>query len=322
MTRTVLVTGMGGNVGQGIVRSIRAMGEAIRVVGTNTECVSGGNHLCDAFHVVPYAVAPDFLPVMRTICAQEAVELVIPSTDYETYHLGVGQAHLPPVAVSPPSTSKIFLDKLETARFFAEQGIPFAETAEPRTYHGQFDKLIVKPREGRGSRNIHVDPPNPKDFSEEYLVQRRYEGAEITTAFYVRRDRAIHGHVTMRRELMHGMSFACEITFVHDQAVDAVIRAMNAALDIRGSCNVQSIITADGAVVPFEVNGRLSGTTSIRGQLGFNDVRWTIDEYLFGRAPASPRIIAGAAVRIMLDVIYPGASLNDIADPAAEHFLY
>lgn len=322
MARTLLVTGMGGNVGQGIVRSIRAMGESIRIVGTNTERVCAGTHLCDTFYVVPYAVAPDYLPRLREICAREAVELIIPSTDYEAYYLGVGQPQLPPVAVSPPRTSKIFLDKLETARFCLEHGIAFAESVAPADYLDQYDTVVVKPREGRGSRGVVFDPPMPGSFSADYVVQRRYVGTEITSAFYVRRDGKLHGQVTMTRALTHGMTSACETTFAYDREVEEIIRALLGALEIRGSCNVQSIVAADGSVTPFEINGRLSGTTSIRGQLGFPDAVWTVDEYLFGRELAPPHVLRGAAVRIMMDVVYPTSTLEETEHPSSPHFIF
>ncbi len=322
MRRTVLVTGMGGNVGQGIVRSIRDLAGGLRIVGTSTDAISAGTHLCDRFHPVPPAVDPAYCPTMKALCASEGVELIIPSTDHETYHLSRAQAELPTVAVSPPDTCAIFLDKLRTAEVFAIGGVPFARSTLPRDYDGSFAKVIVKPRQGRGSRGIYLDPVHPEAFSDEYMVQERHAGVEITTAFYVRKDGSLHGHVTMERSLTAGMTSSCEVTFVHDRAVVPVIRSIVAALPVRGSCNVQSIVTARGEVIPFEVNGRLSGTTSIRGQLGFPDARWTVQEYLLGGTLAPPAVIRGAAVRMAVDIVYPGATLNDVADPHSQHFLF
>lgn len=320
MSDVVLVTGMGGNVGQGIVRSIRALSPALRIVGTNTAAMSAGNHLCDAFYLVPGAVEADYLDRMQAICADEQVALIIPSTDYETYHLSRSSISLPSfpkVATSPAETCRVFLDKLETARFFSAHAIPFAASFLPSEYDGRFARTIVKPREGRGSRGICVDPPDLRAFGDDYVVQERHEGVEITSAFYVRGDGEIHGHVTMARSLSLGMTSACEITFAYDEAIERIAQAIVGALPVRGSCNLQSIVTASGQVVPFEVNGRLSGTASIRGQLGFPDACWTVEEHLWGRPLAPPRVEPGAAVRISLDVIYRGRSLVAAADPHA-----
>ena len=48
--KTVLVTGIGGNVGQGIIRNIHSYDPSIRVVGTNVTSFSAGNHLCDTVY--------------------------------------------------------------------------------------------------------------------------------------------------------------------------------------------------------------------------------------------------------------------------------
>lgn len=322
MADVVLVTGMGGNVGQGIVRCLRSLPMPLRIIGTNTTPMSAGNHLCDAHYVVPPAIDAGYVGAMRGICAREGVALIVPSTDYETYHLGLAREGLPKVAASPAETCRVFLDKMETARFFAEHRIPFATSYLPSEYGGQLTSTIVKPREGRGSRGICLDPPDPRAFGDDYMVQERHLGIEITSAFYVRQDGVLHGHVTMERTLSAGMTSACEITFAHDAKVERIVQAIIAALPVRGSCNLQSIVTGSGEIVPFEVNGRLSGTTSIRGQLGFPDACWTVEEHLFGLPLAPPRVVLGSAVRIAMDVIYRGSSLAAAADPTVPHELF
>ena len=53
--KTVLVTGIGGNVGQGILRNTIVYQKKIRIVGVNTELVTAGTHLCDIVYQVPFA---------------------------------------------------------------------------------------------------------------------------------------------------------------------------------------------------------------------------------------------------------------------------
>jgi carbamoyl-phosphate synthase large subunit len=327
-TSTVLITGMGGNVGQGIARSLRAMGLGgrLRIVGTNTAAVSPGNHLCDAFFVVPFATDETYPELIRELCRREAIGVIIPSTDYETFHLAraveARPDAFPPLAASPAETCRVFLDKWSTAQVFAKHGVAFAESCLPSQYRGQFDRVIVKPREGRGSRGVVADPPRVADFSDEHVVQRRYEGKELTIGFYVRLDGTFHGHVTFARTLVGGMTTFCEIDKSHDHIVEPLLRNLLAALPIRGACNVQAIVDGAGEIWPFEVNGRLSGTTSIRGQLGFPDACWTVQERLFGQPIAAPQVRGGAAVRIAMDVIYPDKTLAEIRDAATPHFLF
>ncbi len=101
------------------------------------------------------------------------------------------------------------------------------------------------------------------------------------------------------------------------------MQSMMNALDIKGSCNIQSIVTKDGRIVPFEINGRISGTNSVRSNFGFEDVKYTVEEYLLNKEPQQPVIKQGAAVRILMDVIYPDVtSLGQIENKNTTHHLF
>src|SRR5688572_22127650 len=104
----VLVTGIGGNVGYGILRNvIQSYGAEIELIGTNTAGVSAGNHLCSEVYEVPFALDPCYIPKIKEICERHAVALIIPSTDYESYILAAHRHELPVVAGSPAETAKI-----------------------------------------------------------------------------------------------------------------------------------------------------------------------------------------------------------------------
>jgi carbamoyl-phosphate synthase large subunit len=320
--KTVLVTGVGGNVGQGVLRILRQRFPALRLVATDVGDCTAGHHFCDAFERVPYSYEPGYAAVVADLCRREGVELVIPTTDYETFYLGEAAAALPTLIASPPETCWGFIDKYETFRRFRAAGLPFAESALPSAWRAGGGETIVKPREGRGSRGLHLNPPDPGSFDDGHLVQELLRGREITTAFYVTRERRVHGLITFERALASGMTERCQATFAHDPLVVPLVGAMAAAFDIRGPCNVQSIVTGDGRLVPFEVNCRYSGTSSIRSQLGFPDVVFGIQEYLLGTPPEPPRVREGCAVRIFMDIIYPGRRLDQIVPGSGDSFVF
>lgn len=312
--KSILVTGIGGVVGQGILRNLRAMALDTRLVGTNTVRVSAGNHLCDAVHEVPFATAPDYIDAMAALLVRHDVGLVIPSTDYEAHVLARERARLPAtVAAAPAEVSAFCLDKFLNFERFSALGIPFARSALPSRYAGEFERTVVKPREGRGSRGIHVDPPDPRSFDDAYVVQDYLDGPELTTTFYVLQDGSLHGAITLRRDLEHGNTTSCEVERSYDAELDVLLRRMIAGFPFRGSCNLQSRVTQAG-VVPFEINCRISGTNSIRAQFGFPDVAYTVQELLLHRRPDAPAVTDGCALRIMHDVVYPGLSLADVDD--------
>jgi carbamoyl-phosphate synthase large subunit len=319
---SVLVTGIGGNVGQGVLRVLRSLPQPLRLVGTNVVRLSGGNHLCDAVHEVPWAWNDGYVDALVAVCREEEVQLVIPTTDHETVALARERLRLPTVAASPLESCEVFIDKLQTARRFEAAGIPFAASVLPSAYEGQFGACVVKPRCGRGSRGVVIDHPDPASLGDEFLVQERLVGLELTTALYVTRTGELHGHVSMVRELRDGATMACTVTADHDAAVHRIVELMCRTFEIRGSCNVQSVVDDDGRVVPFEVNCRISGTSSIRHHFGFRDVEYTVAEYLDGHEPAPVTRGRGSAVRLLMDVIYPDLEWTDGADIGTPHLLF
>ena len=93
--------------------------------------------------------------------------------------------------------------------------------------------------------------------------------------------------------------------------------------DLRGAANLQSIVTKEGEIYPFEVNCRISGTNSIRANFGFKDVQYTLEEYLYKQEPSPIQLSKGVAVRILMDVIYPDQTdFEQLSDNSASHYLY
>jgi carbamoyl-phosphate synthase large subunit len=75
--------------------------------------------------------------------------------------------------------------------------------------------------------------------------------------------------------------------------------------------------------VPFEVNCRISGTNSVRSNFGFEDVKYTLEESLYGRRPSAVNITEGVAARILMDVIYPGQDgTKPLNDNKVPFFIY
>jgi carbamoyl-phosphate synthase large subunit len=322
--RTVLVTGIGGNVGQGILRNIRSMNLPIRLIGTDIESFTAGNHLCDFTYVVPYSYDENYIPTLQQIIDKEQVDLVIPSTDYEIYYLSENKNQLNAIIVASDSkTAKIYLDKYETYKYLSNNKIPFATSWLPQDYDFSQKEIIAKPREGRGSRGILLNPENPTELPEGYMIQPLYRGLEITTAVYVNKQGELHGIFTMERSLTNGTTTESKVVFDYDVEMTTIAQKMINLGGLVGSFNIQSIVTKEREIVPFEINCRISGTNSIRHNLGFQDVKYAIQEYLLDEIPDEPKPIEGIATRILMDVIYPKTnSLDALNNNSVEHSIY
>lgn len=321
MSKKILVTGIGGNVAHGVLRNIINLKINAFLVGTDVKKVSAGNHLCDKVYQVPFSNSADYIPAIIKICKKDSIDLIIPTTDAEVYYLALAREKLPLIAASDAKVTHTFLNKYKTWLAFKKFNIPFADSRLPSEYKNDFKEIIVKPIEGTGSKGIQINPKNPKSFPDDYVIQKLYKGIEITTGFYVTKDKKLLGFITFKRSLYHGTTTMCEVISSYDLALKKLINRIVENFDIRGSCDIQSIVTEDGKVMPFELNCRLSGTNSIRGEFGFEDVRYTIDEYLFNKKPKKPYIKKGSSIKIWVDIVYPNINFKDIKDKSTKHYI-
>ena len=109
-TKTVLVTGIGGNVGQGVLRNIRDLNYTIYLIGTDIASFTAGNHLCDITYQVPYSYDASYITTIAEIVDKHNVDLILPTTDYEVYYLSLHKDKInAEIAVSEPATAKIYL---------------------------------------------------------------------------------------------------------------------------------------------------------------------------------------------------------------------
>lgn len=323
--KTVLVTGIGGNVGQGILRNIRSLNMPVRLLGCDISSFTAGNHLCEKVFKVPFSYEKEFIPSIQEIIQDEEVDMIIPSTDYEIYYLGAHKSSLNTIILaSDAEITEKFLDKYLTFLMCKKHNIPFAESWLPENYDFSEDNIIAKPRKGRGSRGILINPSNISRLGDDYMIQKLYKGIEVTTTIYYTKTGKIHGIFSLERELTNGTSSKTIVNNKFNDQLEEMGRKFQKLGEIRGSINIQSIIGEDEEIKPFEVNCRISGTNSIRHQMGFQDVKYALQEFLLNIPPDPVDLDKGkgVATRILMDVIYPEASNFSELDNSSKHFIY
>jgi carbamoyl-phosphate synthase large subunit len=77
MPLTIIVTGTGGLLGQGILKALRISkyGQH-RIIGCDTSLESVGLYLCDKGYIVPRAHAETYIEVITQICAEERADVL------------------------------------------------------------------------------------------------------------------------------------------------------------------------------------------------------------------------------------------------------
>jgi hypothetical protein len=311
--KNLLISNAPGTIAQSISRVARAFPfpDSLRLVGLSPPGESIPSGAFDEVVTLPdaYSEAGGIDAAWLTgLVVRRPFDLLIPTTDYET--VGWSSATFPPstrVVVSPKATVAAFYDKWETAELCWRIGVPFARSALASRYDGSFARAVAKPRFGGLSRGVIPDYDGSSSLPDSYVIQEWLAPPEFTFAFYVTAAGAVVGPLVMERTLRYGMTAACLVRDDQYAAARVVAERLAGGAGVLGPCNVQCRLAADGSLTPFEVNCRFSGTCGIRADIGFPDVRFALEEHLFGREPAWSRLVAGGGVKRVFEAGSPNA---------------
>ena len=264
--RRVLVTGAGGAAGVAVLRALAEAG--VTTVAADPDALAAGRYLADADTTVPDASDPRFAATVVHAAVAHEVDAMISTVAEEMPTLSTVTDELAAAGVSiwlsPADTVETCVDKQRFAKAAQSAGLPIPPTAVG-TADGVPGPWIVKPRFGRGSRDVHrVDTADVLDAAlgdtPDTIVQTRVGGREFTVDVLVDRDGRVAGAVPRWRiETKAGISTKGE-TF-SDERVTELVQSTVAALALEGVLNLQGFVTDDPEVpvVLIEVNPRFSG---------------------------------------------------------------
>jgi carbamoyl-phosphate synthase large subunit len=273
---TALVTGVGGAAGLCVLKAVRAAG--LRVVAVDCDARSAALELGDASGVLPRAEDPAFAESLIKLALEHAVDVVVCTIAEEMPALHAASEELANVGVSvwlpSPAAVADCTDKARFAERLTAAGVPtpatvhvadladaaMAASAVPGPW-------IVKPRFGRGSRDVYAcDDPEELGWAlrrvPDPLVQTRLTGREFTVDALVDREGGFAGGVPRWRvEVKAGISTKGE-TFADARVLEGAA-AVLAAVGLRGVACVQGFVTDSDQVVFVEANPRFSGGLSL-----------------------------------------------------------
>lgn len=319
MTVRVLVTGVGGVIGQGLVRSLRLSGHDCIIMAADADPMSAGIDMADETVMLPYASDAGYIDEVAAVCEARGVGLLLPGIYQDACALSPAAAYLEErcgtkVVVSGGDVLARTEDKWETHLFLCESGLNCCRTVKGDDAGGVGKlvgelgfPLVLKKRNGHGSKGFYV----VRDEREmEYLLSRedgvivqeylRPDEHEYTCGVFTGADGSIWGTIALRRRLACGLTYKAEVSFDKDVIGEAE-KAVK-ALRPSGPCNVQLRLTEDGPFI-FEINARFSSSTSIRARFGFNEAGMSVDSFLLGRPAAQPEVRGGVALRYWDEVV-------------------
>jgi len=288
----VAVTGVGGGVGQSIIKALQ--NEDHQLVGIDGNLLGTGLYGVPHAYLGYYAKNPQFIPRLEEICMEEECEVIFPGMDAELPYLARNkkkmERKLPlTVVVSDPSVVEIADDKLETYYFLEKHGFPSLETYNLLNYDGELKfPVVVKLRKG-GARSQDktvvrddrtLENLQRSSEADKFVIQEYAPGTEYTCGTLTFEGDCL-GSITMKRQLRCGDTYKAFV--VQDDRLQNYLKEVVEVLNPYGPCNVQ-LRMDNGVPYIFEFNARCSGTTASRALAGFNEPAMVCD-YLQGKTP-------------------------------------
>ena len=317
----ILVTGVGSNIGQGIVKSLKMSNIQCRIVGTDMVPLSAGLFRCDKGYTVPSAHDEDFTGEIIGICERERINIVLIGADPEVPVFALNRPVIEDrceatVVVSNREFVDLTFDKWHTYTLLKKHRLNHPRSAlgsSRRGIEGLIGEcgypLVVKPRRKGGSKDVFT--VNGADelayalkMAEDAIVQEYLgsEDQEYTSGVFFSKNSDVRGIITMRRELLCGTTYRAIIDDYPEvrEEVEKVADVLG-RLGAIGSINVQMRLTEKGAVT-LEINPRFSGTTVFRAKMGFNEPEATIRHFLLGEEIGQLRYRKGVVMRYWEEV--------------------
>jgi len=296
MKKTIAVTGVGGGVGQCVLKSLA--NTDYNLIALDGEPLAAGLYMGNDAELIPYASTEEYIPRLLSICEEKKVSLLFPGLDAELLQLSLNRQKFKKigttVVVSDPNVIKISDDKQETYNQLRKIGvsIPFTGPLDSFNADGSNFPVIVKPKIGGArSKDVYfiIDKAgweslleNIKGKEDDFIVMDYIDGDEYTCGT-VNLDNSCKGVIIMRRILRSGDTHK---SFVEkNDIIEQEVRKVVESIKPFGGCNVQ-LRFKDNTPYIFEINARCSGTTAARTLSGFNEPKMIADYLLQGIEPA------------------------------------
>ena len=328
----VLVLGVGGNVSQGILKSLSNIKIPVHVVGGCISPYSMGLYTTEKALITPFAEDPSFISWLIDTCIAEKIHAILSGAEPVLKELSLHKEEIlhqcgaVPI-VCDPQVLSITNDKLMTCKWLehnklnhpryaaSEDGVAVQKLLDDCSY-----PLIAKPRFGKGSQGIFIldsDSDLAKLQTLRNYVIQEYVGTpetEYTVGCFCDRHYKVRQSLTFRRKLLQGTTYVGELEDlkpVRDEAIRIV-----ETLKPMGPCNVQIRLAADGSPVCFEINARFSGTTPFRAHFEFNDVELSLRHFILNEniADAVAPIKEGIVLRYWNEIYIDRECFNKLKE--------
>jgi carbamoyl-phosphate synthase large subunit len=316
----------GGGHGEQILKALRLGRERYRILGTDIDPVCANIGLVDVFHQVPRVSDPSYLETILKLAKGHRAVAIFHGSEAEMMVFGRNREiiegegfYLPVNRLDLLETCR---DKVRSCAFLRQAGFATPRWHEVTSLADLDDfelfPAIVKPSTGGGSANVFIAQSQGelKAFASYILtvaprlIVQEYIGSaqnEFTVGVLHGRDGTFLNSIAVKRIIGNALSVRAVVpnrtgraefggTLVVSSGVSQGIvgrwpqvtrqcEAIAKALAPTAPINIQCRLV-EGRVIPFEINPRFSGTTSLRAIAGYNEPDILIRRDVLGEAIA------------------------------------
>ncbi len=323
---SILITGVGtASVGNQIVKSLKNYKAKYRIVVTDIVKESTSFKDADKSYIVPLAYKRNYISEICKICKKEKIKFIFPGSEQELLVLSKKKDFFKDKDVMIVSNShkiiELCLNKGKLFEFLKLKKVKVPDFQVVKKIN-DFKKCktpaIIKPVKGSGSKSVFLaETIDEARFFIKYLISRGHEiiiqeyigsGDEEYTVGVIRlQNGKIKTSIAMKRDLRKAISCKEDLKskksnkrfkistgisqgwFDEFRDVRKQCEKISDVLGGEGPLNIQCRKTKNG-IIPFEINPRFSGTTSLRNMVGFNEPNMIMDFYLYNKIPQQKKI--------------------------------
>ncbi len=325
----ILVLGVGGNVGIGILKVLKQSSTfSAEVYGACVNKNSAGFKFSDFALISPYANDPNFLPWLNRIVKNYGIRVVLSGVEEVNEVLAnIHPTNDTHIFLTPEASNlKIFKSKLDTVKWLKGRNINHPKTIDLDAPTDEADPLkfplVVKPKIGKGSEGVKIlsKLEELKIFRRigNYLAQELIGTKESEYTCGVYKSKFGYTKVIVMQRYLHNGS-TCYAKVVKNELIEKYCQQIAGELETTAPFNIQLRLSENDTPYCFEINMRLSGTTSIRHNFGFRDCEVWINEQVLGQNAMSLfSITPGVAIRYEAEAYFNINDLDSISESYAK----
>ena len=316
MKKNILITAVGGrSVGSGILhsllRSSKEVSDRWNIIAADADSFAWGLYKVQHRILLPLAKEENYIQSIKDAIEKYNLDAIIPGSEIETQILTQNRNLFKiPIIANEFELMPYMMDKfycLSKIKEFELPTIPTFKISEADKVINQYNfPLIIKPTVGTGgSKGVVIceDIKKFKSIEKEIIGKENYciqpligdEEEEYTVGVLSDKKGEIIDSIVMKRKLI-GLSLLdskfinnkkvsistgySQGYFIKNAKIQTFCEDLARKIGSKGPLNIQLRIL-DNKIYVFEVHPRFSGTSTMRADVGFNEVDILLRNFLF-----------------------------------------